>query len=128
MDIVGIGTEIVECLRVGRMIELHGEVFLAQVYTQREICFCQARRRATEHFAARWAAKEAVFKALGTPWRRGIVWTDIEIDQAGNNGVPQVLLGGSTKELAQNLRVAEVLLSLAHCRAYATAYAIAVRA
>jgi holo-[acyl-carrier protein] synthase len=127
MDIVGIGTEIVECLRVGRMIEQHGEVFLAQVYTEREIRFCQARRRATEHFAARWAAKEAIFKALGTPWRRGIEWTDIEIDQAGNHGVPQVRLGGSTKELAQNLRVADILLSLAHCRAYATAYVIAVR-
>jgi holo-[acyl-carrier protein] synthase len=126
MDIVGIGTEIVECLRVGRMIEQHGEVFLTQVYTEREICFCQARRRATEHFAARWAAKEAILKALGTPWRRGIEWTDIEIEQAAA-GAPQVLLGGATKELAQDLRVANILLSLAHCRAYATAYAIAVR-
>ncbi len=127
MDIVGIGTEIVECLRVGRMIEQHGEVFLARVYTEREVRFCQARRRATEHFAARWAAKEAVLKALGTPWRRGIEWTDIEIEQ-DSAGAPQVLLGGATRELAQNLRVANILLSLAHCRAYATAYAVAVRA
>jgi holo-[acyl-carrier protein] synthase len=127
MDIVGIGTEIVECLRVGRMIELHGEVFLARIYTQREVRFCQARRRAIEHFAARWAAKEAIFKALGTPWRRGIEWTDIEIEEVPGD-VPQVLLGGTTKELACNLRVANILLSLAHCRAYATAYAIAIRA
>jgi holo-[acyl-carrier protein] synthase len=127
MDIVGIGTEIVECLRVGRMIEQHGEVFLARVYTDREVRFCQARRRATEHFAARWAAKEAVFKALGTPWRRGIEWTDIEIEEEPG-GVPQVLLGGATKESARSLRVANILLSLAHCRAYATAYAIAMRA
>src|SRR6266566_3118953 len=81
MEIVGIGTDIVECLRIGRMIEQHGEVFLTRVYTEREIRFCQARRRATEHFAARWAAKEAILRALGTPWRRGIEWTDIEIEQ-----------------------------------------------
>src|SRR5947209_4243561 len=98
MDIVGIGTEIVECLRVGRMIEQHGEVFLARIYTEREVRFCQARRRATEHFAARWAAKEAVLKALGTPWRRGIEWTDIEIEP-DSAGAPQVLLGGATREL-----------------------------
>src|SRR5260370_519465 len=127
MDIVGIGTEIVECLRVGRMIEQHGEVFLARVYTDREVRFCQARRRAIEHFAARWAAKEAILKALGTPWRRGIEWTDIEIEP-DSAGSPQVLLGGATKELATNLRVANLLLSMAHCRAYATAYAVAVRA
>jgi holo-[acyl-carrier protein] synthase len=127
MDIVGIGTEIVECLRVGRMIEQHGEVFLARVYTDHEVRFCQARRRAIEHFAARWAAKEAVLKALNTPWRRGVEWTDIEIDQDAA-GVPLVRLGGATKELAQDLRVASILLSLAHCRAYATAYALAVRA
>ncbi len=126
MDIVGIGTEIVECLRVGRMIEQHGEVFLARVYTEREVRFCQARRRAIEHFAARWAAKEAVLKALGTPWRRGIEWTDIEIDQ-DSAGAPLVRLGGATREMAENLRVANILLSLAHCRAYATAYAIALR-
>jgi holo-[acyl-carrier protein] synthase len=127
MDIIGIGTEIVECLRVGRMIEQHGEVFLARVYTEREVRYCQARRRAIEHFAARWAAKEAILKALGTPWRRGIEWTDLEIEE-DSAGAPQVLLGGATKELACNLRVANILLSLAHCRAYATAYAIAVRA
>ena len=127
MDIVGIGTEIVECLRVGRMIDQHGEIFLARVYTDREVRFCQARRRATEHFAARWAAKEAVLKALGTPWQSGIEWTDIEIEQ-DSVGVPQVLLGGATKEMARNLRVANIFLTLAHSRAYATAYAIAVRA
>ena len=72
MDIVGIGTDIVECLRIGRMIEQHGELFLTRVYTEREIRYCQERKRAVEHFAGRWAAKEAVLKALGVGWRRGL--------------------------------------------------------
>jgi holo-[acyl-carrier protein] synthase len=126
MEIVGIGTEIVECLRVGRMIEQHGELFLNRVYTAREVRFCQARKRAMEHFAALWAAKEAVLKALGTPWRRGIDWTDLEI-RLEPGAAPQVLLCGATKDVAQDLRVSNIFLSLAHTRAYATAYAIAVR-
>lgn len=126
MEIVGVGTEIVECLRVGRMIEHNGESFLARVYTPREIRDCQARRRATEQFAARWAAKEAVFKALGTPWRRGIEWTDVEVRQEPG-GVPSVELTGATGELARELGVVTIHLSIAHCRAYATAYAMAVR-
>src|SRR5690242_20268438 len=107
MDIIGIGTNIVECLRVGRMIEQHGEVFLTRIYTEDEIRFCQSRKRATEHFAARWAAKEAILEALSTPWRRGIEWTDIEIRQEPG-AVPQVLLAGATKDLAQGLRVANI--------------------
>src|SRR5439155_9903409 len=69
MEIVGIGTDIVECLRIGRMIEQHGELFLTRVYTEREVRYCQGRKHATEHFAGRWAAKEAILKCLGTGWR-----------------------------------------------------------
>ena len=126
MEIVGIGTDIVECLRVGRMIEEHGELFLTRVYTEREVRYCQSRKRATEHFAARWAAKEAVFKAMGIPWRRGMEWTDLEVRQEPG-AAPQILLAGATKDLAQSLRIGNILLSIAHCRAYATAYAIALR-
>ena len=79
MEIVGIGTDIVECVRIARMIERHGELFLTRVYTDREIRYCRARRRATEHFAGRWAAKEAVLKCLGSGWRKGLCWTDMEV-------------------------------------------------
>ncbi|MFO0925964.1 MAG: holo-ACP synthase [Gemmataceae bacterium] len=126
MEIVGIGTEIVECLRIGRMIEQHGELFLTRVFTDREIRFCQARKRALEHFAALWAAKEAVLKALGQPWRRGMELSDIEVQLAVDEP-PRVHLGGATRELAEGLHLGDVLLSLSHCRAYATATAIAVR-
>jgi len=126
MEIVGIGTDIVECLRIARMIEQHGELFLTRVYTDWEMRQCHARKHATEHFAALWAAKEAVFKSLGTGWRRGMAWTDLEVrHQPGAR--PQVLIGGAAHEQATALGVSKVLLTLAHCRAYATAHALAVR-
>src|SRR5260370_25537421 len=127
MEIVGIGTDIVECLRIGRMIEQYGELFLTRVFTEREIRYCQERKRATEHFAGRWAAKEAILKCLGTGWSRGISWTDLEIrnDPAGP---PHVRMGGASKDLAQTLHIADILISISHCRAYATAYALAVTA
>jgi len=124
MAIVGIGTDIVECLRVGRMIEQHGELFLSRVYTAREIRYCQERRRTVEHFAGRWAAKEAILKCLGTGWRKGICWTDVEV-RNDLEGKPQVLLCGGAKDWAQRLRIADILISISHCRAYATAYALA---
>jgi holo-[acyl-carrier protein] synthase len=125
MKILGIGTDIVECLRIGRMIEQHGEIFLTRVYTEREIRYCQERKHAIEHFAGRWAAKEAILKCLGSGWRRGLCWTDMEVrnDLAGK---PEVLMCGAAKDLAQCLRIADIQLSISHCRAYATAYAIAV--
>src|SRR5262249_19451351 len=126
MDIVGIGTDIVECLRIGRMIEQHGELFLNRVYTPREIRYCQNRKHATEHFAGRWAAKEAVLKCLGTGWRRGLCWTDIEVHN-DPQGKPHVLLRGAARDQAVQAAVSEVLLSISHCRAYATAYALALR-
>ncbi len=79
-----------------------------------------------EHFAGRWAAKEAVLKCLGTGWRKGLCWTDMEIKN-DPSGRPVVLLCGAAKESAQALHVSDILLSISHCRAYATAHAVAVR-
>jgi holo-[acyl-carrier protein] synthase len=126
MDILGIGSEIVECLRIGRMIEQHGELFLNRVFTPREIRFCQSRKHATEYFAGRWAAKEAVLRSLGAAARGGLDWTDMEVRDEPD-GRPTVLLCGPAKDRAQSLRIANILLSIAQCRAYATATAIAVR-
>src|SRR5262245_21895825 len=110
MKILGIGTDIVECLRIGPMIEQHGELFLTRVYTDREIRYCQARKRAMEHFAGRWAAKEAILKSLGSGWRRSVSWTDIEI-RNDNVGQPHVYLRGAVRDLAEVLGVSDVLLS-----------------
>jgi holo-[acyl-carrier protein] synthase len=125
MDIVGIGTAIVECLRIRRMIEQHGEEFLRRVYTEREIRACQLSKHSTERFAEHWAAKEAVLKSLGTTWQ-GVTATDLEV-RLDPGGQPKVLMCGTAKDLAQRLRVGDILLSMGHCRAYATAQSIAVR-
>jgi holo-[acyl-carrier protein] synthase len=125
MDILGIGTDIVECPRIGKMIEQYGELFLRRIYTPREIRYCQSRKHALEHFAGRWAAKEAILKAMGTGWSRGISWTDLEV-RSGNTGQPKVMIAGVAKEIARELGIADILISISHCRTYATAYAIAL--
>ncbi len=125
MDILGIGTDIVECPRIGKMIEQHGELFLRRVYTEREIRYCQARKHAIEHFAGRWAAKEAILKALGSGWSRGVAWTDVEV-RNNPGGQPKVLVCGGAKEVALQKGIGDILISISHCRTYATAYAVAV--
>jgi holo-[acyl-carrier protein] synthase len=124
-DIVGIGTDIVECVRIRKMIDRHGELFLSRVFTDREVRYCQRSKTATEHFAGRWAAKEAVLKCLGTGWSKGLCWTDIEVCNEPN-GRPRIQLHAATRDFADKLGVGTILISISHCRAYATAYALAM--
>ena len=125
MDILGIGTDIIECPRIGKMIENHGELFLRRVYTEREVRYCQARKHAIEHFAGRWAAKEAILKAMGTGRSQGIAWTNIEV-RNDQDGRPRVLVCGAAREIARKCGIGDILISISHCRTYATAYALAV--
>jgi holo-[acyl-carrier protein] synthase len=125
VNVLGVGTDITECLRIAQMIERHGELFVGRVYTQLEIDYCRSRRMATQHFAGRWAAKEAVLKALGTGWRKGISWRDIEI-RNGPGGRPQAFLEGGTQEIAEKMGIHCILVSISHCRSHATAYAVAL--
>lgn len=127
MSVIGIGTDIVECLRIAQMIERHGELFLTRVFTPREIEYCSSRKAATQHYAGRWAAKEAVLKAIGTGWSRGIGWRDIEVRNF-EGGRPVIILAGGTREICDRLGIAEVLISISHCRTHATAYALALGA
>jgi holo-[acyl-carrier protein] synthase len=124
--IVGLGTDIVEIVRIGQMIERHGEHFLTRVYTEDEIRYCQRRRESYQHFAGRWAAKEAVMKTLGTGWTRGVGWLDIEV-ATKRSGQPVINIRGTARDIASHFGVDEVLISISHCRAYATATAIALR-
>ncbi|HEY3788171.1 MAG TPA: holo-ACP synthase [Urbifossiella sp.] len=126
MNIVGIGTQIVDCTRVRKLIDRHGETFLAQVYTEDEMRFCNSRTHVTEHFTAIWAAKEAVLRSLGTKWHRGMNWTDIEIHHKRAES-PTVEVGGETSELMVGRGVRRFLLTMAHCRTFATATSLAVR-
>jgi holo-[acyl-carrier protein] synthase len=124
MNVIGIGTDIVECLRIAQMIERHGELFISRVYTPAEIEYCSVRKAATQHFAGRWAAKEAILKTLGTGWTKGISWRDAEI-LPNHGGQPQVTLHGGALEVADKLGIHLVQISISHCRSHATAFAIA---
>ena len=124
-NIMGIGTDIIECLRIAQMIERHGELFISRVYTDHEIAYCQQRKAATQHFAGRWAAKEAVLKALGTGWVKGISWRDIEIRNL-RGGRPTVAFRGGARDVVERTGISEMLISISHCRSHATAYALAM--
>lgn len=124
-QVIGIGTDIVECLRIAQMIERHGELFVQRVYTTHEMLYCQSRKLSTQHFAGRWAAKEAVLKALGTGWIKGISWRDVEVRNNGG-GKPLIQLHGGAKERAAAIGLDQILISISHCRSYATAYALAI--
>jgi holo-[acyl-carrier protein] synthase len=124
--IVGLGTDIIEVVRIGEMIERHGELFLQRVFTEQEIRYCQARKHAMQHYAGRWAAKEAVMKTLGTGFSKGVGWRDIEV-ASRRSGQPYIELSGGALETARNNGIDEVLITISHCRAYATATAVAVQ-
>jgi holo-[acyl-carrier protein] synthase len=124
--ILGVGTDIVEIVRIGQMIERHGEHFLQRIYTDEEIRYCQRRKESYQHFAGRWAAKEAVMKTMGTGWTRGVGWLDIEV-ATKRSGQPVINIRGTARDIASDFGIDEVLISISHCRAYATATAIAVR-
>ena len=124
-NIIGIGTDITECLRIARMIERHGELFIDRVYTPEEIKYCQSRKQSTQHYAGRWAAKEAILKALGTGWRKGISWRDMEVRNEPG-GKPVVAVRGGVKEVVEQLGIADIFVTISHCRSHATATAIAV--
>lgn len=121
--VIGIGTDIIECVRIAQMIEKHGELFLNRVFTAREIQYCSTRRAANQHYAGRWAAKEAVLKVLGTGWARGILWTDIEVVNEVS-GAPSIRIVNRAAEIATDRGIAQVHITISHCRAYATAFAL----
>jgi len=125
MNVLGLGTDIVECLRIAQMIERHGELFLRRVYTDREIEYCSARRAATQHYSGRWAAKEALLKALGTGWSQGIRWRDLEI-RNDRKGKPLVIVTGVAGELCEQRGIGEMVVSISHCHSHATAFALAL--
>ena len=110
------GVDIIEISRVRRVLELYGHRFLGRVYTPGEIAYCRDR---APNLAARFAAKEATMKALGTGVR-GVSWKDIEVVRH-ESGAPSIKLHGRCKQRAQRLGVQGIALSLSHSREYAVA-------
>ncbi len=125
MSIIGIGTDIIEVPRIALMIEKHAELFVRRVYTEHEIGYCSLRKAANQHYAGRWAAKEAVLKAMGTGWAAGIQWTDIEV-RNDVTGQPSIHLSGGAKRTCNECGISQVMISISHCRTFAVAYAIAL--
>ncbi|MCF8012006.1 MAG: holo-ACP synthase [Clostridiales bacterium] len=120
----GIGTDIVDITRVYNIIERRGDKFLQRVFTSREIAYCEGHRQRSQCYAARFAAKEAVLKALGTGLS-GCCWTDVEITRDAR-GKPEVLLYGGAAGAACENKVKEVLISISHDGNSAVAFAAAL--
>jgi len=125
MNVTAHGVDFVESRRIAELIDHHGQRFLDRVFTTAEQEYCCGRRHQLEHLAGRFAAKEAVLKALGTGWRNGIAWTDIEIINAPS-GRPMVALTGVCAEVADGLGIGRVLISISHIDSHAMASAIAL--
>jgi len=117
------GIDLVECSRLAEVVQRHGERFLKRVFTPGELAYCRGRKREIEHLAGRFAAKEAVLKVLGTGWRGGIAWTDVEVANAPS-GAPGVALSGRCREIADELGLSTILVSISHTATHAIASAI----
>ena len=113
----------VECSRVNDAVQRHGERFLHRIFTDTELEYCRGRKREIEHLAGRFAAKEAVLKLLGTGWKNGINWTDVEIRNEPS-GRPLVHLSGRCRELADAMGLASILISISHISTHAIASAV----
>lgn len=124
MPIVGHGIDIVSVARIGHSIEKYGDRFLERCFTAGERAYADDRKRRIEHLAGRFAAKEAVLKALGTGWRSGIAWTDVEV-VLEPSGQPRIELHNRAAEIARELGIATVHISISHTDELATASAIA---
>lgn len=122
--IIGHGVDIVETARIDRLLGDHPERFLERVFTAGEQRDCQSSKRPHEHLAARFAAKEAALKALGTGWSQGIGWTDIEVVRA-DNGKPSLRVTGRAGEIATELGIKRWHVSLSHIETSAIASVIA---
>ena len=118
--IVGTGVDIVEVSRVQAAIERHGERFLNRVFTPGEIAYCRRHHNCYERFAARFAAKEAAMKALGTGWRRGVTWHDFEVINA-SSGKPGMKLSGKALEIYHILGGHKIHISISHTSVHALA-------
>src|SRR5512141_3176149 len=116
--ILGTGTDLLEVSRIAEALE-KGAEFRSTVFTPAEIEYCEAKRYPARHFAARFAAKEALFKALAGSASRDF-WREVEVARTGD-GPPRLLLHGQVKEAANRLGVTDIQLSLSHTHSLAAA-------
>lgn len=118
--VIGMGMDIQEIARVELAIKRGRKAFLAKTFTPAEQQYCLKQKRSEQHFAGRFCAKEAFFKALGTGWARGVKWHEVEV-RRNRAGRPQLKLSGRAAELGSRSGVKKIWLSLSHSQGYAAA-------
>ncbi|WP_433971074.1 holo-ACP synthase [Tunturiibacter lichenicola] len=122
--VLGLGTDLIETKRIQESMDRFGERFLERVFTAGEITYCRRKKNAAESFAARFAAKEAGAKALGTGISRGVNWKELEVRREVS-GKPTLHLSGRAAELAKAMGIRRLQLSLTHSRELAMAVVVA---
>ena len=121
--IVGTGVDLAEVPRIRASIERYGEKFIRRIYTPAEIAYVERKANRYERYAARFAAKEAGMKAIGTGWRRGVTWQDFEVANL-RSGKPTLLLHGVAAGFAERLGVKHISLSITHTAGLGMAHVI----
>jgi holo-[acyl-carrier protein] synthase len=121
--IVGTGVDIVETSRLEAALDHHGERFTRRIFSPAEIAYCEKFKKKSERYAARFAAKEAAFKALGTGWGNGVHWLDVEVTHQPS-GKPELVLSGRAQELARTMGVTRMAVSISHSDRYVIAQVI----
>lgn len=115
--------DIQDCRKIERALVRGGRRFLQRAFTPAEIKYCQGRAQAAQHFAARFCAKEAFFKALGTGWAKGLRWAEVGVVR-NKSGKPSLRLSGRARLMAGRLGAKHLWLSLTHSEQYAAAMVI----
>jgi holo-[acyl-carrier protein] synthase len=123
--IIAIGNDLMEVPRMRSALDRLGARFERRIFTQAESAYCRRRYNFAESFAARFAAKEAVMKALGTGWRKGVRWVDIEVSRAPG-AAPALVLHGAAADHAARLGIRTFLVTLTHTSQLAEAFVVAV--
>jgi holo-[acyl-carrier protein] synthase len=121
--IVGTGVDLAEVPRIKASIERYGEKFIRRIYTPAEIAYVERKANKFERYAARFAAKEAGMKAIGTGWRRGVTWQDFEVANLPS-GKPTLLLHGVAARFGEKLGVRNISLSITHTSELGMAHVI----
>lgn len=121
--IVGMGIDIIEVPRVEAAIARFGTRFVQRVFTDAEIRYCESKQNKFERFAGRFAAKEAALKAIGTGWKRGVAWRDVEVSREPS-GKPTIAFSGKAAEFAKRLGVRRASISISHTAEQAIAQVI----
>ena len=121
--ILGTGVDLAEVPRIRASIERYGEKFIRRIYTPAEIAYVERKANKYQRYAARFAAKEAGMKAIGTGWRRGVTWQDFEVANLPS-GKPTLLLHGVAADFAGKLGVKNISLSITHTAELGMAHVI----